>query len=173
MKLYEIERELDELSEKAFDPETGEMLEEYEEQFDALNLSKDAKLEGYGVIVKNNVAELKAFETERKKLQAKEKAVKNNIAWLKGKLDFALDGEPFKTPKVSIFFKKSQQLVIPEGADPNEMYEELGDDFVKYETSYSFKLDPIKKMMDSEDRVGKLLRLNNFKLKSKRAVVIQ
>ena len=104
--LYEITADI--LS--CVDLETGEILDT--EKLDALQMEREAKLEGVALWVKDLKAEAAAVKEEADKLNARKKALDNKIDWLKNWLLMALDGEKLSTPRCKVYQTHSQRVVI-------------------------------------------------------------
>ena len=122
MRLYDIDKQLEAAIEAAFDPETGELLDEAAfERMEELQLARDAKIEGVALWVKNLNAEADAYEHEEKVFAARKKAAKNKAERLKNWLAYALHGEKFKTDRASISWRKSVALEIDDGLDPMQL----------------------------------------------------
>lgn len=113
-KLYEIARDIENF-EFQFDEETGEVLNEAE--LDELKMNFNEKIENIGLFIKNLSSDIEAYKAEKKTFDAKIKSAENKIEWLKKYLVFALQGEKFKTPRVSISYRKSQQVLTPDNAE--------------------------------------------------------
>lgn len=124
MRLYDIDTQLEAALEAAFDPETGEILdEEAMVRVDELQLARDTKIEGVALWIKNLTAEVEALEREEKAFSARKKAAKNKVERLKGWLSYALHGEKFKTDKAAISWRRSEALEIDEDLDPMRLVE--------------------------------------------------
>ena len=104
--LYEIDQEILD----CIDDETGEILDT--EKLDALQMEREAKLEGVALWVKDLKAEAEAVKAEADKLNARKKALDNKIDGLKNWLLFALGGEKLKTPRCNVYQMHSQKVVI-------------------------------------------------------------
>ena len=124
MRLYDIDKALEEAIEKAFDPETGELIDETAmEDIAALQLARDQKVEGIALWVKNLTAEAEALKREKDSFAAREKVAKNKAERLKGYLLWALNGEKFKTDKVAISYRTSESVVASEDLDVSKLDE--------------------------------------------------
>lgn len=119
MTLYEINDQIT----ACVDMETGEILDQ--EALQALELAFDEKVEGIALWIKNLLAEAKAIKEEKDNLAARQKARENKAESLKNYLAFALCGEKFKTPKVSISFRRSESVQVDDVT-------KLDDDYLKY-----------------------------------------
>lgn len=129
MRLYDIDMQLEAAIDAAFDPETGELLDEAAfERMEELQLARDAKIEGVALWVKNLTAEAEALEREEKAFAARKKAAKNKAESLKKWLGYALHGEKFKTDRTAISWRKSVALEVNEDAIDMQR---LGPEFIK------------------------------------------
>ena len=112
--LYEIDQEILD----CVDEETGEILDT--ERLDALQMEREAKLEGVALWIKDLRAEADAVKAESDKLTARKKALDNKIDGLKNWLLFALNGEKLKTARCSVYQTHSTKLnVIDEQSTVN------------------------------------------------------
>lgn len=96
----------------AVDQETGEILDV--EKLDALQMEREAKLEGVALWVKDLKAEAEAVKAEADKLTVRKKALDNKIEGLKNWLLMALDGEKLKTPRCNVYQTHSQRVIVPD-----------------------------------------------------------
>jgi len=94
----------------AVDQETGEILDV--EKLDALQMEREAKLEGVALWVKDLKAEAEAVKSEADKLTARKKALDNKIDGLKNWLLFALKGEKLSTPRCKVYQTHSQRVAV-------------------------------------------------------------
>ena len=94
----------------AVDQETGEILDT--EKLDALQMEREAKLEGVALWVKDLKAEAAAVKEEADKLTARKKALENKIESIKAWLLMALDGEKLNTPRCKVYQTHSQRVAI-------------------------------------------------------------
>lgn len=129
MKLYEIDRQIEEFIASSVDPETGELVID-PEQMAALQMEREAKIENVLLYYKDVVAEAKAVKDERDALAARVKSLDGKAESLKKYIEFALAGEAFKTPKVACTFRKTEAVEIRP-----EFYEwaiRNGDEYLRY-----------------------------------------
>ena len=105
MKLYEIINEIENF-EFIVDEETGEILNAM--QLDELELAKEEKVENICLWIKNLKAEANAIKEEVSSLQKRQKAVNNKAESLERYIQQALNGEKFKTARVSVSYRKSE-----------------------------------------------------------------
>ena len=104
--LYEINQDILD----CIDDESGEILDV--EKLDALQMEREAKLEGVALWVKDLKAEAEAVKAEADKLNARKKALDNKIDGLKTWLLMALDGEKLSTPRCKVYQTHSQRVAI-------------------------------------------------------------
>ena len=145
MNLYEINEAIERAFEACIDPETGEIVGDTE-ALDDLVLARDEKVENIALWIKNLKAEAEAIRNEEKALADRRRAAENKAERLKSYLAYNLDGEKFKTPKVSISWRKSESVVVPDVF-------QLPDEYVKYkdpEPNKQLIKEAIKKGFDVE-----------------------
>jgi predicted nuclease with TOPRIM domain len=104
--LYDIDQEILD----CVDEETGEILDT--EKLDALQMEREAKLEGVALWVKDMKAEAAAVKEEADKLTARRKALENRMESVKAWLLQALNGEKLKTARCNVYQTHSQRVVI-------------------------------------------------------------
>lgn len=119
MNLYEI----DEAIMSCFDEETGEIFDP--EKLDALELERDKKAEGVALWIKELAAEADALKREKQAFAERQKSAESKMESLKKYLTGYLNGQKFKTTKVAISFRKSEQVQVEAGAF-------LPDEFMRY-----------------------------------------
>lgn len=119
MKLYEINEKIA----SCVDAETGEIIDE--QMLQELEVAFDEKVESIALWIKNLTAEAKAIKEEKDNLAARQKACENKAESLKNYLALALAGEKFKTPRVSISFRRSETVQVDDMS-------KLDDDYLKY-----------------------------------------
>ena len=113
--LYEIQKELLE----CVDMETGEIIDI--EKLGALELEKSTKIENIALFIKNLKADKEAYKKEKQLFAEKEKAADKKIESLTGYLEGFLEGEKFKSTRVTISYRKSTGVVID---DITRLYED-------------------------------------------------
>ena len=106
MKLYEI----DEAILGCIDQETGEVVDP--EKLNALQIERDAKLEGVALWIKDLTAEAAALKAEKQAFADRQKAAENKVESLKKWLADALAGEKFSTTKVVVSFRKTKSVQV-------------------------------------------------------------
>lgn len=106
MKLYEI----DEAILGCIDQETGEVVDP--EKLNALQIERDAKLEGVALWIKDLTAEAAALKSEKQAFSDRQKTAENKVESLKKWLADALAGEKFSTTKVAVSFRKTKSVQV-------------------------------------------------------------
>ena len=109
------------------DEETGEIIDI--DALDALNMERDAKIEGVVCWIKDLKAESEALKAEKQALADRQKSAENKAESLKKWLAFALNGQKFSSPKAAVSFRKSQSVEI---TDINALAME-NDDLIIYQ----------------------------------------
>ena len=117
--LYEINEELLNLT----DLETGEVSDW--EQFEALQMARDEKIENIGLWIKNLNSEALAYKAEKDAFAEKQKRAENKAESLKKYLDSVLAGSKFKTTKLEVSYRKSTSVSIDESKLPAEYLQEV------------------------------------------------
>lgn len=107
--LYELNAKLASYQ-MEFDPDTGEWLNE--DELIELNMAKEEKRENIALWEKNLEAEAQMVYTEAKSLLDRHKKLINKAQHLHDYLALDLDGEPFKTARVDIRWRKSEAVEI-------------------------------------------------------------
>ena len=108
MTLYDIDAAILE----CVDEETGEIVDV--EKLENLLIERELKIENVACWIKDLQSHSKRIKDEMDKFKAKKEAVDNNIERLKEYLYSALCGEKFKTAKVSIYYKNSESVYVPD-----------------------------------------------------------
>lgn len=141
MKLYEINEAI--LS--CFDLETGEILNE--EKLAELQIAREEKIENVALWYKNLCADAEAYKAEKNSFAEKEKAARNKAESLKNWLDYVLAGEGFKTTKVTMSYRKSEQVII------DDIYK-VDERFLKYAEPTADKVEIKKALKQGEEITG-------------------
>ena len=110
MNLYEIDNAILD----CVDLETGEVFNV--EKFEELSLTRDERIEGICLWIKNLRAEAEALKAEKDAFAKRQKAAENKMESLKKYISGYLAGTAFKSSKVNVSFRKSESLEISEDA---------------------------------------------------------
>ena len=115
MKLYEINEALERLIEEAVDPETGEITIDID-ALQELQMAREEKLEGLAVYYKDLMADASAIKAEIETLTSRMNIAEKKAEQIKAFLQSQLDGQPLKTSKVAISYRKSTAVEVDEKA---------------------------------------------------------
>jgi hypothetical protein len=116
MKLYEIDNNLRALWDRIAEQD-GELTEEDIAELESLEIAKDEKLKGYGVIIRETEGEIATIKAEIERLNKLAKTMQNKSEWLKGSLNYFMTAnnmKEFKSVEVNITYRTSKSLVIAE-----------------------------------------------------------
>lgn len=111
--------EYDKAIEDCYNPETGEFNEEL---FNELQQGRSEKVENLICFYKNVVSMAEAIKEEEAKLAERRKAEENKAKSLKAYIEYALQGEKFKTARCDVSYRKTKSV-------------ELSDNFVSWATA--------------------------------------
>lgn len=126
------------------DAETGEVIDT--EKLDALNMEREAKIEGVALWVKSLDAEAAAIREEEKMLADRRRAKENRAARLREYLATALGGQPFETARVRMSYRSSAALKVTDTEALMVWLEKNHDDCLSYK-SPSILLDKVKRLI--------------------------
>ena len=120
MNLFEINQAIMD----CVDTETGEIIDE--ERLNELQIAEEEKIENIALWIKNLKAEAEALKAEKEAFDKRKKAAENKAESLSKYLTNYLQGNKFKTTKVSISYRKSESLEI-------DNTESIPFDYIEYE----------------------------------------
>lgn len=153
MKLYEI----NEAILACLDLETGEVLDA--EKLAELQIEREEKIENVALWYKNLCADAEAYKNEKNSFAEKQKAAEAKAESLKKWLDYVLAGEGFKTTKVTMSYRKSEQVVVDD-------LTQLDARFLKYAEPTPDKVELKKALKAGEEIFGaRLESKNNISIK--------
>ena len=145
--LYEIDNEI--LS--CLDDETGEILDLG--RLDALQMEREAKLEGVALWIKDLRAEAAAVKEEADKLNARKKALENKMDNIKAWLLGALNGEKLKTARCNVYQTHNTKLNV---IDEQSVVNWIQTNYQEPEQFLKFTLPEIRKdAVKAELKAGK------------------
>lgn len=105
--LYELVKDIENF-ELQIDEETGELLNI--DELDALQLEKDTKVENICLWIKNLKSDAVAYKAEKDAFEKKRKAAENKAEKLTAYVDYILAGDNFKSSKVTVSHRRSEQV---------------------------------------------------------------
>lgn len=142
-KLYEIRAEYNgllELAEQHAEVNDGEIPDWLFEKIDALENSLEEKAISCGHIYKNNLSDADAIDVEIKRLQARKKHCENVAESMKRYLQSWIPAESkFKSPTVSIGWRKSKQVIVDDLALLPKKYIKIIEEPIKKEIKKAFE----------------------------------
>lgn len=106
MNLYEIESAILD----CIDQETGEIVDI--KKLEQLSMERDTKVENIALWIKNLKAEAEAYKAEKQSFEQRQKVAENKMDSLKRYLSGYLNGQKFKTTKVSCSFRSSTAVDV-------------------------------------------------------------
>lgn len=132
-KLHEINEELREALTglyEVYDPETGEVTDEenfaeLDAKVEALALSREEKIDGTGVVIKELMNDVTGYDKEIKQLQARKKHAQARIDWLMNGVKESMIGfgeTKLETPRSIFSFRKSEQTVVTDESLLDDRY---------------------------------------------------
>ena len=128
MTLYEIDEGIQELLSEV-DPETGELITDYE-ALDALLMERETKIENIVLFIKNLSSDVRELKAEESALAERRKKAEKKVERLREYVFHALGGEKFQTPRCCVSFRKSTALELGEGF--TEWAKEHADTLLRY-----------------------------------------
>ena len=140
MKLYEIDQAIMD----CIDMETGEIINE--ELLNDLQMERDEKIENLVLWIKELKAEAEALKAEKMAFAERQKVAENKMESLKKWLAYALNGEKFKTVRVSVTFRTTDKVEIA------DIYK-LDENYLRYKEPEADK-DAIKKAIKAGQEVA-------------------
>lgn len=116
MKLYDIDQRIRNLWDRIIEQD-GELTEEDIAELESLEIAKDEKIKGYGVIIRETLSEIAKVKAEQDRLAKIGKAMQSKVEWLTNRLsNFMQDHQvnEYKSLEVNISFRPSKSLFIDE-----------------------------------------------------------
>lgn len=114
MKLYEIDNNLRAVWDRIAEQE-GELTEQDISELESLEIAKDEKIKGYGVIIREIMSDITKVSQEIERLETLKKRLQTKANWLTSNLSrFMHDNQmkEYKSLEVNITFRASKQLQI-------------------------------------------------------------
>lgn len=159
LNLYQINEQIEELSEKMIDVD-GVIDEEVMEQIEALQLDMDTKLENIGILIKSLRAEVEALKAEKDGLDTRIKVRINKIDRLSNYVSNNLKGKKKSYDRVEYGFRKSEKVEV---VNPDI----IPDEYMKVETTSKPMKTEIKKVLKEGKKVPGCVLETNLNLQVK------
>lgn len=118
MTLYEIDKRIVDL----IDDETGEIIDSNLNTFDELMMERNNKIENVALWIKNLRADVEAYKAEAQAFTDRKKTAERKIESLTRLLEITLRGQKFKTDRVQISYRKSDNVRIDKDAKLPDEY---------------------------------------------------
>lgn len=116
MKLYEIDQRIRNLWDRIIEQD-GELTEQDIAELESLEVAKDEKIKGYGLIIRETLQEIAKVKAEQDRLAKIGKAMQSKVEWLTNRLsNFMQDHQvnEYNSLEVNISFRPSKSLFIDE-----------------------------------------------------------
>ena len=151
--LYEINEQILD----CVDMETGEIIDMGKLQ--ELQMSFNDKVEGIALWIKNLLSDAEAIKAEKDKLAERQKVCENKAKNLKEYLNVFLEGQKFKTPRVSISYRKSKSVDVSD-------ISLLDNEYLKFKEPEADKTK-LKKALEAGEIIegATLIEKNNIQIK--------
>lgn len=120
--LFEIDEELRNALDCIEVDEDGCVDPESFDKITALQEEREKKIEGVALYYKETLIEAEALKAEAEKLKERARIAQNRAEGLKMYLVSSLKGEPLKTARVSVTYRKSTSVDIDEELLPKKYY---------------------------------------------------
>ena len=153
MTLYDIDREILRVLDGAVDPETGEIMIDTD-TLDALTMERDQKIENIGLYIKEVTAEVKAIAEEIESLTKRKKTAENKAKRLKDYLSYALNGEKFKTARLTVSYRASKSVNVADEGAFIEWAEKNAEDLLRYSAPQINKMELGNRLKAGEEIAG-------------------
>ena len=117
--LYEITKEI-EFFDFEIDEETGEILNAM--QLDELEMARDEKVENCCLFIKNLLSDAEAYKREKESFAEKQRRAERKAESLKNYVQYCLNGEKYKSDRVTVSYRKSESVDISDADRIPEEY---------------------------------------------------
>lgn len=111
-KLYEINAEIERLSESLIDPDTGEVNEEVFAEMERLGMDRQQKIENALCLSKNLMSDAEQIAEEAKNLKERAERKVRRAEAIQNWISHELNGEPFETTRVLVKWRRTQSVDI-------------------------------------------------------------
>ena len=120
MKMYEISAAINAIINSADDD--GVLSDEAFAALESLEMQKSEKACSIAKVIKTIEAEADAMRDAEKRIAERRKTKENEAERLKNYLSLYADGEKYSDPEISIGWRKSEQLIVDDGAQVPDEY---------------------------------------------------
>lgn len=124
MTLFEIKENMAQLFEQMVDPETGEIDDVLFQQFKDLEEAEDEKIDSWCFFLKTMRAEVDAAKKVSKDVKRHADAIENGFNSARERLAELLDGQKFKSANNSIYYSKTESVVLDQDVDVTDIDDE-------------------------------------------------
>ena len=145
MTLYEIDAALTGLVD-----EDGVILDI--DAFEALEMERDAKVEGMALWIKNLKAEVEAIKNEEQTLAARRKADENKIERLKSYIAYIMHSQPLRTPRVAITYRNTPVVKVDDESEFIKWARNSAEQYLRYREP-EINRTAVKKALDNGETV--------------------
>lgn len=160
LTMYEILTQIEQLTDRLIDPETGEVNEDVLDELDAMNVAYEAKVDNIACLIKSLRGEATAITAEAENLIGRAKRKVKKADSLEEWLSQLLDGKAFSSPRCEISFRPSERVnVIDESMIPKE--------YVRYKTTEAPDKKAIKAALKEGNSIpgAELIQRKNIQVK--------
>ena len=112
MKLYEINEQMERLSERLVDPETGEVNEDVFDEMESLDMDRKQKIENALCLSKNLLSDAEQLICESNNLKERAEQKTRRAESIQTWISHILNGEPFETNRVLVKWRQTQSVEI-------------------------------------------------------------
>lgn len=158
--LFDINKQIEELTDRLVDEETGEINEEVMAELEQLEMDREDKIENCGMMMKQLASEVDAINEEIKALKARATAKANKHDRIGNYVKATLKGKPFEKSRVAISFRKSERVEIADEAL-------VPDEWCKFETTRKPVKTEIKKALKGGENVPGCVLVESMNMKVK------
>lgn len=158
-KLFEIEADIRAALDNMIVDDDGVIDPECFEKISALQEERETKLENVVLYYKELLHEAEDLKTEAEILTKRARVCLNRAEGLKTYLSSSLNGEPLKTARVLVSYRKSEQVVINEDLIPKKYLEKV--------IEYKADKKKLKELLKSGEKIKgvSIIEKNNIQIK--------
>lgn len=120
MNIFEINEKITNFLATHINEETGEI--ENIEEFEALNMMREEKIENTVMFLKNKKALLTMLKDEKKTIDERIKSTEKLIERIENLIEYSLQGQKFETSRCAVSYRKSEQVEVNEDLLPKKWF---------------------------------------------------